>query len=185
MIDSALLFIKRYVSNELKLRLGSTVEVKIDSIDKENSSNSILITLLNIEEEKFLKNQNHYRKENKDDIGYKVVNPEIQLNLYVLFSAQKNDYAEALKQISHLITLFQGKNVFEKEDFPSDINLESLIIEFYSLSLEQNNNMWQTLGSKLVPSALYKIKLISIQDNKKLGDVGEVRGIAIDLTHKP
>ena len=136
MIDSALLFIKRYVSNELKLRLGSTVEVKIDSIDKENSSNSILITLLNIEEEKFLKNQNHYRKENKDDIGYKVVNPEIQLNLYVLFSAQKNDYAEALKQISHLITLFQGKNVFEKEDFPSDINLESLIIEFYSLSLE-------------------------------------------------
>ena len=45
--------------------------------------------------------------------------------------------------------------------------------------------MWQTLGSKLVPSALYKIKLISIQDNKKLGDVGEVRGIAIDLTHKP
>ena len=98
---------------------------------------------------------------------------------------QKNDYAEALKQISHLITLFQGKNVFEKEDFPSDINLESLIIEFYSLSLEQNNNMWQTLGSKLVPSALYKIKLISIQDNKKLGDVGEVRGIAIDLTHKP
>ena len=71
MIDSALLFIKRYVSNELKLRLGSTVEVKIDSIDKENSSNSILITLLNIEEEKFLKNQNHYRKENKDGINLK------------------------------------------------------------------------------------------------------------------
>ncbi|HNW98470.1 MAG TPA: DUF4255 domain-containing protein [Bacteroidales bacterium] len=185
MIDNALTFIKKYVSEELNSRLGAPVETKIDSISKEGSSDSLYITLINIEEEKFYKNQNHYRKENVYDSSYKIVNPEIKLNLYILFSAQKTDYTEALKQISHIITIFQGKNVFEKDDFPKEItNLESLIIELYSLSFEQNNSLWQTMGSKIVPSVLYKVKLLSIQDNKKLGDVGEVRGIGFDILRK-
>ena len=108
------------------------------------------------------------------------------MNLYVLISAQKKDYVEALKQISYVISIFQGKNIFEKEDFLKKdvINLDSLIIELYPLSLEQNNNLWQTLGSKLVPSVLYKIKLVSIQDDYVIGETGEIRGIGFNLINK-
>jgi hypothetical protein len=185
MIDIALSFINKYISNELSVRLGSTIDVNIDSINKDASSDNLLITLINIEEEKNYKNQDHYRKDNPDDSGYKTVNPEIKLNLYVLFSAQKNDYTEALKQISCVITIFQGKNVFEKEDFPADItNLDSLIVELYSLTFEQNNSLWQTLGSKMVPAVLYKIKLLSMQDNRVLDETGEVRGIGLNILRK-
>ncbi|HNW89162.1 MAG TPA: DUF4255 domain-containing protein [Bacteroidales bacterium] len=188
MIDNALLFIKKHIGSELKTRIGvNEGDVVIDSINKEGSSDNLLITLINIEEEKYYKEQNHYIKNDSDVPGFKIVNPEIKLNLYVLFSAQNKTYSEALKQVSHIITIFQGKNIFEKEDFakyPEIKDLESLIVELYSLTLEQNNNLWQTLGSKLVPSVLYKVKLISMQDNKKLSEAGEVRGIGFDIKHK-
>ncbi|HNZ44274.1 MAG TPA: Pvc16 family protein, partial [Bacteroidales bacterium] len=99
----------------------------------------------------------------------------------------KNDYKEALKQISCLIKIFQGKHVFEKEDFAkySEISgLESLIVELFSLSLEQNNSLWQTLGNKMVPSVMYKVKMVSIQDDKPAGESSEIRAIGIDIAHK-
>jgi hypothetical protein len=185
MIDNALSFIKRFLSEELKLRLGITSDIKIDTVDKDVSPDNVVITLINIEEEKINKNQVHYKKDSIDSPTYKIVNPEINLNLYILISAQKNDYAEALKQISYIITIFQGKNVFEKEDFPSDIpDLESLFVELYPLSFEQVSTLWQTLGSKLVPSVLYKVKLVSIQDNRTIGETGDVRGIGFDILRK-
>ena len=186
MIDVALLFIKNYLTNELNKRLGSTIDVSVDCVDKESTANNILITLLNIEEEKIYKNQDHYIKANPGDSVVSTVNPEIKLNLYVLFSAHNSTYTEALKQISSVITILQGKNVFEKEDFiAKDIaNLDTLIVELYSLTFEQNNSLWQTLGSKMVPSVLYKMKLFSIQDNRILGETGEVRGIGFNVIRK-
>ena len=188
MINNALTFIKRHLGGELHARIGASEgDVVIDSVNKEGSSDNLVITLINIEEEKFYKEQNHYRRNEGDTAGFKIVNPEIKLNLYILFSAQKNDYKEALKQISCLIKIFQGKHVFEKEDFAkySEISgLESLIVELFPLSLEQNNNLWQTLGNKMVPSVMYKVKMVSIQDDKPAGESSEIRAIGIDIAHK-
>ena len=186
MLDIALSFIKKYISNELSLWLRSTVDVSVDSISKDSSSDNLLITLINIEEEKIYKNQDHYVKANPDDSTISTVNPEIKLNIYVLFSAQNNDYIEALKQISAVITIFQGKNVFENNDFiANDITgLDTLIVELYSLTFEQNNSLWQTLGSKMVPAVLYKIKLFSMQNNQILGETGEIRGIGFNTLSK-
>ena len=186
MLDIALSFIKKYLGNELSSRLGSTIDVSVDSISKDSASENLIITLINIEEEKIYKNQDHYVKANPGDSTISTVNPEIKLNIYVLFSAQNNDYTEALKQISNVITVFQGKNVFEKDDFiANDITgLDTLIVELYSLSFEQNNSLWQTLGSKMVPAVLYKMKLLSIQDNQILGETGEVKGIGLNIISK-
>lgn len=188
MINNALTFIKKHLGAELHARIGvSEGDVVIDSINKEHSSDNLVITLINIEEEKIYKEQNHYKRSEGEVTGFQIVNPEIKLNLYILFSAQKNDYKEALKQISCLIKIFQGKYVFEKEDFAkySEISgLESLIVELFPLSLEQNNNLWQTLGNKMVPSVMYKVKMVSIQDDKPAGESPEIRAIGIDIAHK-
>jgi hypothetical protein len=35
-------------------------------------------------------------------------------------------------------------------------------VELYSLSLEQQNQLWGSLGAKYLPSAIYKVRLVVI-----------------------
>ena len=140
-----------------------------------------------MQEEKILKNQNYYRKVTPDSDFYTVVNPEIKVNLYILASAQfeEKNYTEALKQISFVMTIFQGKNVFNQQDLTGDAQtLESLILELYTQTIEQNNGLWQAMGSNPVPAVIYKVRLLLIQDNKMADQVSEVKGIGIDLVKK-
>ena len=191
MIHLALNFLRQHLSKELNLKLGltpATASVKISPVNKDTApDNKIHLTLVNIEEEKILKNQNYYRKVTPDSDFYTVVNPEIKVNLYVLASAQfeESNYTEALKQISYVMTIFQGKNVFNQQDLTGDAQtLETLIVELYTQTIEQNNGLWQAMGSNPVPAVMYKVRLLLIQDNKMADQVSEIKGIGIDLVKK-
>jgi hypothetical protein len=191
MIHIALKFLEFFLNTELKEHPGDPPVVTLSNIEKDtkpHNDDKIYLTLLNIEEERNLKNQNPYLK---NDNGFDIINPEIKLNLYVMFSAhyRANNYFEALKQISRIIGNLQAKNVFEKEDFLSAAStgldtsgLETLIADPYSLSLEQTTNLWQAFGGDLVPSVIYKLRLLIIQKEKSLRTVQEIKGVRFDLT---
>ncbi len=53
---------------------------------------------------------------------------------------------------------FLAKNETEQQDY------YKITMEFVSLSMEQLNQMWSYLGSKYMPSALYKMRLFMIQN---------------------
>lgn len=191
MIHIALNFLRQYLNKEINNKLGLAAgndSVRVTPVNKDSApDNKIYLTLINIEEEKILKSQNYYRKAAPGDDFLSVVNPEIKINLYILASAhfETGNYLEALKQISYVITAFQGKNVFSQTDLtPEARSLETIIVELYSQTIEQNNGLWQALGSSPVPAVLYKVRLLSIQDDKPLGEVSEVKGIGIDLIQK-
>jgi hypothetical protein len=191
MIHVALNFLRQYLNKELNLKLGlstGTDSVKISPVNKDTApDNKIHLTLINIEEEKILKNQNYYRKVNSDSDFLTVINPEIKVNLYILASAQfeAKNYTEALKQISYVITIFQGKNVFNQPDLTGDAQiLETLIVDLYSQTIEQINGLWQSMGTNPVPAVMYKVRLLLIQDDKMLDQAPEVKGIGIDLVKK-
>ena len=191
MIHVAMNFLKTFLNKELNSKLGlssGTVSVKITSVNKDTApDNKIHLTLVNIEEEKTLKNQNYYRKVSPDNDFHSVINPEIKLNLYILISAQfeTNNYSEALKQISYIITIFQGKNVFNQTDLTVDAQpLETLIVDLYSQTIEQINGLWQAMGSNPVPAVMYKVRLLIMQDDKILDQSPEVKGIGIELVKK-
>jgi len=184
-------FLRAYLNKEMNLRLGSLASyesIKLAPVNKDTvADDKVYLSLINIEEEKVLKNQNYYRRVNPDDDFLSVVNPEIKLNLYILLSAQFKaiNYVEALKQISYVITIFQGKNVFNQSDLTGDAKvLETLIVDLYSQTIEQNNGLWQAMGSNPVPAVLYKVRLLLLQDNKTLDQVQEVKGIGIELVKK-
>ena len=75
---------------------------------------------------------------------------------------------EGLKQLSYVISFFQSKSVFTRENSPAlagkDPSLKRLIVELYSYSFEQLYNFWSVLGTKYLPSVLYKVRLLRFQE---------------------
>jgi hypothetical protein len=181
MINKALKFLTNEVNAYLDLHNGAEpterfavlTNVANGNGDWAIPSQKIGVSLINIEEEKVFKDQQiHFRTAGGD---YTQQNPEIKLNLYMLICANYvNDpqvtdddkYSLGLKQLSHVITFFQGKNVFTPENSPAmaDTELQKLVVELYSYSFEQQYNFWSILGAKYLPSVLYKIRLLAFQD---------------------
>ncbi len=188
MIDLALKYLRDYIN--LQITDPSSPAV-LGNIAKETDivNDKIHISLIQVEEEKVLKDVNFKRRLNPTDDFYTTINPEIRLNLYILITYQytNKNYEEALKQLSNVVTIFQGKYVFTKPDFIKVAYepLEQIVLDLYTQTIDQNSNLWQALGEKLSPSLLYKMRVVGIQANKALGTTGEIRAIGIDVTNKP
>lgn len=202
MIHTALSFIANELNEYLKLRTGipDVNRVYLTSIATEDAGvvipdKSLGLSLINIEEDRVFKDQRTSFKNSQGNVEYR--NPEISLNLYILISSNfqdkkindsSDDYVEGLKQLSFIISYFQAKNVFTKENSPSlesyDPNINKLVVELYSYSFEQLFNFWSVVGAKYLPSVLYKIKLITFQENEFVLSLLPVEKIGIESKTK-
>lgn len=182
MIHSALSFITQELNEYLKLKTDTpdVNRVFLTSVATESDGvvipeSSLGLSLINIEEERVFKDQKTTLV-NDDGIAERM-NPEIKLNLYILVSANfqdssqqdpSEDYVEGLKQLSYVISFFQSKFVFTPDNSPAmsgfDPHLKKLIVELYSYSFEQLYNFWTVVGTKYLPSVLYRIRLIRFQE---------------------
>lgn len=190
MIDLALDFLTRQVNTYLRMKLdpssnanfiqlsnishfGQDEDVGIDA-----ASQNAFLSLINIEEDRISKSQEGFvRKETT--VVYK--NPKIFLNLYALFSVNLSTYSEALKRLSLIIQFFQYRFVFDTTNSPSlDSRIEKLIVEMYTLSFEQSNQMWGTLGGKYLPSVLYKVRMVGIEEDAIDAEAGLIKSIGIN-----
>jgi Pvc16 N-terminal domain len=142
-----------------------------------------IVTLVNIEEERNARSVNNYVKVN-DKIEYK--NPKVFLNLYCLFSINHNSYETSLQYLSLVIQFFQYRNVITQRNTPSDNGLvldpkiDKLIFDMVSMNAEQINHLWAVLGGKYFPSVLYKVRMITIEDDTA-GQPGQfISGLSIN-----
>jgi hypothetical protein len=154
--------------NEIQPNSGGNID------DPQNA----FVSLVNIEEDRISKSQeNTVRRDNT--VIYK--NPKVFLNLYVLFAVSLNNYTEALKRLSFIIQFFQFKNVFTAVNSPTlDPAIEKLIVDMHSLSFEQANQLWATLGGRYIPSVLYKIRLVGIEEGAVDAEGGFIKTITIN-----
>lgn len=185
-IEQSLTFIQKQLDFYLKQQAGendNTEKVYLSNILQPNgevalASDSVGITLVNIEEEKSRKAQRPYLKQEN---GYRKHNPEIRLNLFLLIVARFGKYDEALKAISHVIGFFQSRNVFDQARYPSlDNAIEKLVFDLQTMSFEQMNHLWGSLGAKYMPSVLYKMRVLVVEDEEIKGDVLPIREINIE-----
>lgn len=135
----------------------------------------INLSLVNIKEEKFLKNlPNHTRNDSTLTVTYE--NPAVYLNLQILVTTTHSNYGNALLALSRTIRFFQYKNVFTQDNVsPASITtnlpanpldrLESfkLIFDLYSPSIEEVNHLWGTLGGKQYPFILYVLRMLDLK----------------------
>jgi hypothetical protein len=160
------------LSNLVTLQNVAMLETSEDNASKLNGK--VILTLINLEEETTLRNLPHYKVIDKETTEYR--NPPVNMNIYLLVSANCNTYTNSLRAISKTIEFFQGKKVFtsenttyeEKEDFDV-LGSFKLIVELYTASFEQLNHVWGTLGGRQLPSVIYKIQLVEIDRKALLG----------------
>lgn len=169
MLDIALQFLIDELNSYLPLqkdpnvvRLGYLMD---DTGKYAVEEGTICANLINIEEERILKS--HLPEYTYVNGQQARLEPELKLNLYILFAARFKEYKEALKFISHLLTYFQARPAFTPAEYPAlDPAIEKLTLELQSLSYEQLNQIWAFIGGKQLPSVLYKMRMVVIQDKR-------------------
>ncbi len=170
MIDKALKVLRSELLDYLARQPDLTVTdaVQFANVTKDDGTvavpkETVGLTLINIEEERVNKPQSPTRTVAAGQLA--VVNPDLNLNLYLLFSANFTDYLTSITYLAAVIGFFQARHVFTPESSPSmDPRIERLNVELYSLNLEQQNHLWGYLGGKYLPSVVYKVRLVRIQE---------------------
>ena len=147
----------------------------------------VYISLVNIEEEFTKKNHPVYKKNLNGTVDYK--NPPVFINLYGLITANHKDYNLALQRLSQVMSYFQSNSKFTFNSAPvqdsgisftfDDIEKSKfeVALDLFTLTFEQVNHLWGSLGGKQVPFVLYKIRLIEIVDELILSKGGVITEI--------
>lgn len=194
MIDKALAMLRDELDNYIDLSIGSA-EVVVDNIGLLETSSAdtltkrIVITLVNLEEESTLKNSTPLRK----SFGYNAVyeNPPVFLNLYVLITCNYSgdDYVHALERLSAIIKFFQSRNSFSYNSLsggmlPTEPDLIDLkfTMELYTLTFEQINHLWGSLGGRQIPFVMYKLRLVALTERAVVREIPVIEEIETNIS---
>jgi hypothetical protein len=147
--------------------------------------NRVVTSVVNIAEEATFKNAPHFERTG-NSTRYR--NAPKYLNLFVLFSANYENYETALRRLSQVVTFFQGKNVFTLQDSPHSSTVDDsiaemrLIMELFALTFEQVNYLWASLGGKQMPFVMFKVRLVRVQADRTTRETPVIEEIRADET---
>jgi len=171
MIDTALKYIKEvlteYFTNQFdngedRILLSNTINP--DGSVPNNLDGKVVFFLVNVDEESTLKN-NFNRTSNKNGL-LKASNPTIHLNLNLLFCSNftEDSYLEGLAFLSAVIRFFQQNPVLKPSATGHPLHDSKLLFEMVKLDNSELSHLWSAIGSKLMPSVLYKVRLLAFKD---------------------
>jgi hypothetical protein len=173
-IDSALGFIADEVNAHLLKRTGSALgEVGLGTLVDDRGTwtvpmDSTRLMLFQVDEERVLREQVPERTL----IGSRevVLPPPLKLNLVLVFAGRFQQYETALRTLSHIMAFFQARPLFTPSDSPAlPAGVERLAMDLLSWGPEQLSQMWTCIGAKQLPSVLYRLRMVVLQDVEPLG----------------
>ena len=137
---------------------------KMDPISFQDGAVSEL--LINVEEERLLRAADPYLRVQEDGKPLRK-QPDLRLVLYVLFVARFKQYDLAWDHLAKIIEYLQSNRTFEREAYPElPAGVDKLTFELVTQSFTEQNNIWSALRTTCHPSALYRIRLVVLQDVK-------------------
>jgi hypothetical protein len=172
MLDIALKFLADEINDYLQRRLGAAGAGKAMASALVDDSgkwllpeNQLGLTLVAVEEERTLRAQLPQRV--RVDSREVELHPPLHLNLTLLLAARFARYDQALGFLSQALTFLQAQPVFTPQTHPSlDERIEKLVVEMLAYGPEQLNQTWACLGAKYLPSALYRVRIVALQDRE-------------------
>lgn len=185
MVKEALDFLRIELDTYLNLKtLQNTEWVSLENVAFINDGNAnseskskIILSLVNVEEDNVMKQQENFSRA-EGRILYK--NPKIFLNLFILFTTNATSYPDSLKKLSMVMQFFQANPAFDSLTSPNlDAKIEKLLVKMHSLSFEQLNHLWGVLGGKYMPSVLYKVTQVVIDEDATSGEAAYIKEIQI------
>jgi hypothetical protein len=176
--------------------LGNVGEVATSAPGNGSARNKVLLSVINVQEERTLKNVATYVR---DDAAMRVryENPPTFLNLAVLVVATHAKYDDALLALSRALLFFQFRNVFTQENVEpqsltngAPVNDLDRLVEFklifnlWSPTLEEVNDMWGMLGGKQFPFALYSMRMLELKFHATQRESGLITEVVSGFSHK-
>ncbi len=143
----------------------------------------LYFSLLNIEEQLSLREGGVNRRV----VGNHLLTsqPPVNFNLQVIFIANHSkDYKTELNLIYWVMEFFQCKPLFNLANTPGLANAgfsgdDKLIFELNSLPLKEMHYVWGNLGMKQMPSVVYQIKMLTIQNSTVASEDGVINSIEL------
>jgi hypothetical protein len=144
------------------------------------ASGTVALSIVNIEEERTI----------RQPLPTRVIaggrelqlQPELKLNLTLLFAARMVDYPTTLKALSQVLTFFQSHPAFSADNYPNlDPRIGKIVMELYSVGPETLNQLWAAIGAKYQPSVLYRARLVTIQDQEPFQSGAPITDVGLHL----
>ncbi|MBS1614779.1 MAG: DUF4255 domain-containing protein [Bacteroidetes bacterium] len=190
MLDLTLKFLNEELNQFLVLQPGlvmgdmSLVMAAVSRIFDSDSNNvdvplanKAIMSLVHVEEDRIGRQQEAFSK-NASGVTY--AQPPVKLNLYVLFVMNLKSHEQALRWLSCIIRFFQFQPVFTPLSHPAlNAAITQLNVEMVSLSFEQSNQLWSTLGGKYLPSVLYKIRQVTVDEGAIIAGGGYIKTVML------
>src|SRR4051794_35245271 len=168
MLDSAVYFLADEVNAYLQRLAVDVVKAVPGSLANDDGTwaiadNTIGVAVVNVEEERTLRTQTPERVLVN---GSHVVLPaDLKLNLIVAFAVRHSKYDHTLRFLSHVLRFFQAHPIFTPAEYPAlDPSIEKLAVELVSYGPEQLNQLWAYIGTKYLPSAIYRVRMLVLRD---------------------
>lgn len=181
MIDAALSQITRQLNQHLRQRFQLSEDLAVlSNLHEQNGTavpivaNKLVLFLAGVERDTMAHRSS----------GMRSPNPELRtqepvfLNLLMMCAANFSgtNYPEALKVLSGAIGFFQATPVIDHHNAPLlDERLERLILNIENLSSSEMHSLWGIHSGRYLPSVLYRVRMVSVDDQQISGRDTPVR----------
>ena len=188
-IDTTLAFLADEVNAHLVKRTGTELgAVSVGALCDDRglwtqAVDTTRLTLFQIDEERATREQMPERT----IIGGRevVLPPPLKLNLVLLFAGRFQQYDQALRTLSLILSFFQARPLFTPASSPAlPEGVERVAMDLLSYGPEQMNQMWACLGAKHLPSVVYRLRMVVLQDLEPTGTGAPITVIETTLAGK-
>jgi hypothetical protein len=190
-IDRALLFLRDQLNAFLAQAGGGAGEgledpvtlVEGDKLDPLTlKTGAINLLLVNLEQDLIMRRDDPFVRILEDGAAVRA-QPDIRLNLLVLFVARFHAYEAGLAALSSVLRYFQANPVFDGRSAPAlDPNIDRLMVELHTLPIAEQNDLWGSLKIAYHPSLLFKVRMVAIRDGDALPGVAVTEPL-LELAH--
>ncbi len=141
--------------------------------------NSVVPVLINVEEEKIIRQANRYEGVVKNGIKTEL-SPSIGINIMVLFVFNFSDYEQSLQFLSLVISYFQKFPVLDHYNTPTlSDSINKVSIELVTFPIAERNDLWNSLKTTYRPSVVYKIGVLIYRDISSVKIANDVTSLEI------
>lgn len=186
MIDTTLSFLANEVNAHLLKRTGTDLgAISVGALCDDRglwtqAVDTTRLSLFQIDEERSTREQLPERTL----VGGRevVLPPPLKLHLVLLFAGRFQQYDQALRTLSLILAFFQARPLFTPASSPAlPEGVERIAMDLLSYGPEQMNQMWACLGAKHLPSVVYRLRMVALQDQEPTGTGAPVTVIETTL----
>ncbi|MBX9446303.1 DUF4255 domain-containing protein [Dickeya chrysanthemi] len=173
MLHAAIHYLTKQLNQYLKntLNLHDDVVVIANPADDDGkmfplTKNKLVVFLSNIEKETVTYRNNAANPGNR----FAVSTPPLFVRVSIVVAANftGTQYAEGLQVIAHAMAFLHKNALLNRYNAPDmDQEIEQLLLEMDSLPRHELGNMWTMLGSRYLPSAVYRLR-VKIADSQAI-----------------